>query len=860
MLSHRRKAAILDYWRTVELFSSRPVPAVRRRQKNGITCGPVFAADAETPLPWAAGSPHSLFAWPEQRFHVYCGIDQRNEVARLLASRLSEVFPPPSPAGKGRAAECCLFSFSADADGLPLFDTFRLSASAWMAGRGHPAEPDRQDWLSAFKTTSATQARDFSRRLSAYDGARRPLDYADLLVETRCIASELGLPELAEKIVIRIEQCAGHCPDRRRGVDGNNDASDELGKIAHELRNREAGRGLRDYLASEGEAGSAERIDVLATPLPLFQHLAPPLFPPARWPADAVLRGGPQFVVNTALKTLLRGAGLLAVDGPPGGERTAVLRDIVAAVVVERANRLAQLLRPEQAFIGERRWETRGGTRQVSAWREDLRGFEMVVASGDMAAVRGIASAFSDAALGGVLPLPPKPEPGPPAEQPAWAPLAARIDDERGEWHFRATAEGDATLSAANLCAALRALGETPTDWNAAVEHFRHAVGEELRLRQMRSRELEDFVALGNKCQEIDAQEARLATLAARQSAARRDLDTALAARDIAAGDLAIAESRRKLHRKQRPRLSAVLLSLGDALRQWRAGDRTHALCLEHAAQRLAEAGLRAERERQALTAIEREHAQAAATLGEQHRTASALKAAQTSAQLAIGGFYPSPAHWIDAAEAINRPAPWSDPLWNAARADVFTAALRLHQAFIAANAARLSDNFALVQEALAAKAADGAPLEALEAAWSSLFFVMPVVCVELSAISRIFSGLRRESLGWLLLDEAGQVPAQAAVGAIWRARRSVLFGDDAQPAPAAALIRPARQALRQHYLMDSSWLDDDSSAQQLAARSNRLGTWLTSCNAPRWTGVPLGKQPEDARPETAAEIRAPAT
>lgn len=860
MSSHQRKAAILDYWQAVELFSTRPVPAVQRRKKNGITCGPVFAADAETPLPWAAGSPLSLFAWPEQRFHVYCGIDHRNEVPRLLANRLREVFPPPSPTDKGREAECCLFSFSVDADGLPLFDTFRLSAPAWMAGRGHPVEPNQQDWLSAFKTTTVTQVRDFSRRLSGYDGTRRPLDYADLLVETRCIASELGLPELAEKIVIRIEQCAGHCTDRRRSVDGSNDASGELGKIAHEIRNREAGRGLRDYLASEGEVRSAERIDVLATPLPLFLHLTPPLFPPARWPADTVLRCGPQFVVNTSLKTLLRSAGLLAVDGPPGGERTAVLRDIVAAVVVERANRLAQLVRPEQAFIGERRWETSSGTRQVSAWREDLRGYEIVVASGDMAAVRGIANAFSDAAMGGVLPLPPRPEPGPPTEQSAWAPLAARIDDERGEWHFRAAAEGDATLSAANLCAALRALGETPTDWNAAVEHFRHTVSEELRLRQIRSRELENFVALGNQCQEIDAQEARLATLAARQSAARRDHDAALAARDITAGDLAIAESRRKLHREQRPRLSAVLLSLGDTLRQWRADKRTHVLCQEHSAQRLAEAELHVERKRQMLSAIEQEHGREVAVLSERHRKASALKTAQTSAQLAIGGFYPSPAHWNDAAEAINRPAPWSDRLWNAARADVFTAALRLHQAFIAANAARLSDNFEMALEALTAKAADGAPVDALEAAWSSLFFVMPVVCVELSAISRIFSGLRRESLGWLLLDEAGQVPAQAAVGAIWRARRSVLFGDSAQPSPAAALFRPTRQALRQHYLMNSSWLDDDSSAQQLAARTNRLGTWLANCNAPRWTGVPLGKQPEDANPETPAEIRVLAT
>jgi len=56
MSSHQRKASILDYWRAVELFSARPVAAVQRRKQSAGTCGPVFAANAETPWPSAAGS------------------------------------------------------------------------------------------------------------------------------------------------------------------------------------------------------------------------------------------------------------------------------------------------------------------------------------------------------------------------------------------------------------------------------------------------------------------------------------------------------------------------------------------------------------------------------------------------------------------------------------------------------------------------------------------------------------------------------------------------------------------------------------------------------------------------------------
>ncbi|MFZ2854024.1 MAG: hypothetical protein WAZ34_07930 [Rhodocyclaceae bacterium] len=728
MSSQQRKAAILDYWRANELFSAQPVPAVQNRKKAGETCGPVFLASAETPLPWSATNPPSLFNWAEQRFHIYCGIDQQNEIPSRLAVSLGGDFPPSALRGKGKNIERCLFSFSVDTAGFALVDTFHLSALAWLAGRSHPAEPFHRDWLSGFEKTAAALAHDFTRRLSTDDGVSRPLDYTDLLDETRSIASELGLPTLAENIVIRIEQCAGKCPDSRRIAAESASTSSELKKIAQEIRNHEAGRGLCDYLANGREVMSTARIDVLATPLPLFQHLIPPLFPPARWPSadNSALHCGPQFVVNAVLKTLRRGAGLFSVEGPAGNKRTAVLRDIVASVVVDRARRLAQLLRPEQAFIGERCWTTSSGIRKVSTWRKDLRGFELLIAGNDTASVRGIAAALSDTATGGVLPLSSWQAHTEPTEQPAWAPLAAHIEDKNDEWHFHAAAKDQSALSAASLSAALSLLDETPQDWNEAVENFRHAENEELRLHEIRSREFENFVALGNMCQEIDAREARLKRLTLRESEIRNEFDAARVARDIAANDVALADAQRLAHYAQRPQLSAIVLSLGTVLQQWHDGNLMHALFLEHAEQRLSKAESRIEHARQTLGAIEREREQEIAAFAEQHRTASMLKAAQTGTKIAIGDFYPSQTHWNDATLAINRPAPWSDPLWNAARANVFTAALRLHHAFIAANAARLSVNFDVVLETLAGKTADNAPAEALEAAWSMLVFRHP--------------------------------------------------------------------------------------------------------------------------------------
>jgi len=337
---------------------------------------------------------------------------------------------------------------------------------------------------------------------------------------------------------------------------------------------RDQGRALAAFLHASSQGRSAEwaagiggddRVDVRRQPLAVREGSAPERIPPARWPSERPLVRSEQFAVDMAIGQLTGDGGLFAVHAPPGTGVTEVFGDLVAAIITQRACRIADLPDPADAF-GEPlpAW----GPHVVAVPAEELTGFEIVLtAPRPDTPPRGTRSAEQNGGgnhgsqLDSLLvkelrPVPPAPVPVLPAlgarwrdraaeadyfpetarlaGDDGWAMLCARLGDRAANADFtdrfwQGTARGTDALfhSGQSMTASLRRLADEDdkaVDWPAEVARFRSALAKAEALATERtavSAALARLSSLEVACEEAsagaDAAQARLARIGARE-------------------------------------------------------------------------------------------------------------------------------------------------------------------------------------------------------------------------------------------------------------------------------------------------------------------------------------------------------
>lgn len=177
----------------------------------------------------------------------------------------------------------------------------------------------------------------------------------------------------------------------------------------------------------------------------------------------------------------------------------------------------------------------------------------------------------------------------------------------------------------------------------------------------------------------------------------------------------------------------------------------------------------------------------------------------------------------------------WHGPAYNQVRNELFVAAMGLHQAFFLEAATR--DVGFAIGDLLSKRVTYGSPLPV----WQWLFLLVPVVSSTFASIRNQFRGVEPGSLGWLIIDEAGQAVPQAAVGALLRARRAVVVGDPLQIEPVVGIPTKLIEKLGEVWLggQADAYAAHHHSVQTLSDRAHGYGV-RHPLREDEYIGIPL--------------------
>ena len=496
-----------------------------------------------------------------------------------------------------------------DERGTLMVNSATLSSALWAVARiWSTREVPSPHWGGGF----AQAAEEFTKEVDSFEGDRReaadaetpPPQDADSLHELLSIAHKVsrvaGVPKLAsERIIISsVAVSSRRAEDTGADIDFlNSFFLDDLATVTRGLSNGECPQALSEYLTADADLPAGQRADVIRDNAVADAGVRVDRLPKGRWPSNPEhgLALRQQFAVNQTLEDLADAGGLMGVNGPPGTGKTTMLRDILAGNVVKRAQCLAELECPDDAFTATTHcWQSGDGyRREVRQLQSKLTGFEMVVASANNAAVENIsveipalgaidgkwredANYFADIAsatlmdsdVGG-------------KEHRAWGLVAARLGNKRNRGAFRSAFWFDVTGrdkkpipgTAPRMQTRLNQWrdGKMPyKSWSQAREDFRRAerrVDELLAQReaaQCRRERLKDAL---REEPELAAQAQRL-TMEATEVADDRQRYANVVER--AQTEYSEASSIRNRHAEARPGVLETFFTMGRAVREWR--------------------------------------------------------------------------------------------------------------------------------------------------------------------------------------------------------------------------------------------------------------------------------------------------
>lgn len=866
-----RKRAILEYWTLVEFFS--PF-LLENALDNKQTYQKIYADDPLTPsLPWLNAEiiPENDPATPFAKgYHLYLGLFNIEETAdrarHAFANQPSQWQSVDWRSCAQGSSTTAFARVSVTTHGIPLFGTLSLSTLPWSHGhllneKGRSVTIE-QYWKNVNRLLVALRE-EFAGTLPVKLMKRPKIEarYLDLnslhqlcdLLFKWANYKPFGYPlVLIEPLAIVDLTQAAKEPNIRTARDVpilNSFYIHDLESAAITIATQE-GQPLDLYVSDKQERRIS--LDSEEGKKSILDTIRPEKIPSGRWldPISNQQSLMQQFAINGAFN-LLKEKGIFSVNGPPGTGKTSLLREIIAENIVARATSLSHFNTAQQTFIGKHAISFENyDPIFVSELDPSLLGYEMLIVSSNNTAVQNLSKELPfrsqlDAAFQHVSYL---------------ESVASKIfGTKEGEVWGLVSASlgnlGNCRYFVENMFMQPSDVEGTSRIWEWIDEYegpsFMEAKESFIKVKQRQEllvKELEVLACLhdeinGHTIESYCAEQLNaLLEVENESERIQAELSRLLLEEKEEKELLALMQEQGTLLEKERPNSFARMIHRKIA-EEWNEKSSSIRKARMKGIERLHQCKMN----RMALSEQYLLHSEKESDLVEKFLDRAILYHLYQEKYEKLKNIHPTARLPNGIKELKERDVQtqsyYQTNEFNQLRSDLFIAALKLHEAWLAEtlrSKGGFRGNLMAIANILQGKSPTTA--DDTRRAWQSLFLLIPVISSTFASIGRLFRHLEPGTLGWVFIDEAGQAPPQAAVGAIWRAKRVFSIGDPFQIEPICTIPEEvvdgmAKSRIKDHTL---SWAPSQVSVQNLIDRVSLFGSERTIRDESYWISSPL--------------------
>ena len=623
----------------------------------------------------------------------------------------------------------------------------------------------------------------------------------------------------------------------------------DLERVLEQVGNNNYNLSLESYVAhcSGGEINIEEDKDQI------LKVLNPKYLPLGKWPNGYGLRAMQQMSVNLALSDMYRN-DIFSVNGPPGTGKTTLLRDIIAAKAVERAIKLSELATPDDAFaksIGELTYN--GFATQIRPLKPELRNYGILVASNNNSAVQNISeelplkesvdekyrdsynyfSEVSDRLLG----------------KETWGILAAVLGNYRNRNKFAGSfwpvyEKDKNTFKFNEYLKEKQSNKETAyysSNWLKAKRRFQAVY---IQVQEI-YKDMQD-------CYEVILKEKEINTQICKKQEEKECLKNRINSEQETLGKM-----RKEVQDKQK--IQSYKVSAKEEIKK-----NTSYFLLKYFFTSSLEEYKQLEKEIQKLTvemakqnALIMECEQIIGDLAEEYRKAEKACYELLQQKKEYKDYLEK---WSEANNSIipdekyisdlingedtdrvkaQNVSPWNGKKIIELRETLYLEAMNLHRAFVE-NSPVLYRQLDAFYKVLTSRVSQAEAVKYATALFQSFQVVVPVISTTFASVGTFLKFVGRDTFGLLLIDEAGQALPQSAVGAIWRAQKTIVVGDPFQIEPVVTIHDKTIQFLKKHFRQSDVIASKETSVQSLADRCNQFGGRRYYNGEKLWIGSPL--------------------